>query len=346
VSDPVVEPTSPAVPRERGWRGVVGALVLLLLLPAMPPFSVVLPVSETALLAVPAIATCALAGWKFGGRLLLAVIWASFAAWIVATGPAGSEYSLLARGWGVLVAVAFGAWALVWPAKPFLTRALASLAAAFLVSGVGSLAIPGGAARVQQVVAAESLRRADAFDAEWQARLATKDWQDFRATNGESATWFETTLEEQRGMVRRTAQRSPSYFPALLALESLAALGLAWALYHRLGRARIGAPLARLREFRFNDHFIWGLVAGLALLVVPGLGPVKDVGANLLLFFGALYALRGAGVALFFLAPGRVMTVVLVGASVLFASVAGVIFLGLGLGDTWLDWRRRERPST
>ena len=346
MSETVVEPTPPAVPRERGWRSVVGALVLLLLLPAMPPFSVVLPVTETALLAVPAIAACALAGWKFGGRLLLAVIWAAFAAWIVATGPAGSEYSLLARGWGVLVAVAFGAWALVWPAKPFLTRALASLAAAFLVAGVASLVIPGGAARVQQVVAAEALRRADAFDAEWRSRLATKDWQDFRETNGESAAWFETTLEEQRGMVRRTAQRSPSYFPALLALESLAALGLAWALYHRLGRARIGAPLARMREFRFNDHFIWGLVAGLALLVVPGLGPVKDVGANLLLFFGALYALRGAGVALFFLAPGRVMTVVLVGASVLFASVAGVIFLGLGLGDTWLDWRRRERPST
>ncbi len=278
--------------------------------------------------------------------MFLALIWVAFAAWIVATSPSGSEYSLLARGWGVLVAVAFGGWALVWPAKPFLVRALASLALAMVVAGVASFVVPGGPARVQQVMAAESLRRADAFDAEWQARLATKDWQEFRAANGESAAWFEKTLEEQRGMVRRTAERSPSYFPALLALESLAALGLAWALYHRLGRARIGAPLARVREFRFNDHFIWGLVAGLALLVVPGLGPVKDVGANLLLFFGALYALRGAGVALFFLAPGRVMTVVLVGASVLFASVAGVIFLGLGLGDTWLDWRRRQRPST
>jgi len=30
----------------------------------------------------------------------------------------------------------------------------------------------------------------------------------------------------------------------------------------------------------------------------------------------------------------------------LFAGAAGVIFVGLGLGDTWLDWRRRERPST
>jgi hypothetical protein len=87
-------------------------------------------------------------------------------------------------------------------------------------------------------------------------------------------------------------------------------------------------------------------VSGLAFLVVPGLGLLHGFGANLLVFFGALYALRGAGVALFFLAPGRVMMVVLVGVSVLFAGAAGVIFVGLGLGDTWLDWRRRPRPST
>src|SRR5665647_1845904 len=104
-------------------------------------------------------------------------------------------------------------------------------------------------------------------------------------------------------MVRSTAERSAALFPALLALETLAALGLAWALYHRVGRARIGAPLASLRLFRFNDQFIWGLVGGLALLVVPGLGPVRGLGANMLVFFGVLYGLRGAGVALFFLAP-------------------------------------------
>ncbi len=346
MSDVAVEPTPSAVSRERGWMRVVGALVLVLLLPALPPFAVALPVTETAVLVVPAIAACALAGWKAGGRLFLAVIWVAFAAWVVVAGPARSEYSLLARGWGVLVAVAFGTWALLWPARPFIQRALASLGLACCVGGLASFAVPGGAARVKQVMTAEALRRSDAFDADWQARLASKDWQEFRATNGESAAWFEKTLDEQRTMVRRTAERSPSFFPAMLALETLAALGLAWALYHRLGRARIGAPLARLKEFRFNDQFIWGLVAGLALLVVPGLGLAREAGFNLLLFFGALYALRGAGVAQFFLAPGRVMTVVLVGASVLFAGAAGVILLGLGLGDTWLDWRRRARPST
>lgn len=312
----------------------------------MPPFAVVMPVAETALVLVPVLAVCALAGWKMGGRWFLAVLWVAFAIWVMAAGPVTGAYALLARGWGVLVAVAFGVWALVWPDRPFLSRALATLGLAFVVGGLSSFAVPGGPARVRQVVAGELLRRADKFDADWQARLTSRDWQDFRTANGESAAWFEKTLEEQRAMVRRAAEQSPMLFPALLALETLAALGLAWALYHRVGRARIGAPLARLREFRFNDQFIWGLVSGLLLLVVPGLGPLRALGANLLLFFGALYGLRGAGVALFFLAPGRVMTVVLVSVSVLFAGAAGVIFVGLGLGDTWLDWRRRERPST
>ena len=342
MTDAVVEP----VPRERGWRQVVGAIALLLLLPAMPPISVALPVTETALLLVPALAACALAGWKAGGRLYLAVLWVAFAAWVMAAGASGSQYALLVRGWAVLVAVAFGAMALAWPSRPFFPRALAALGMAFVVGGVLSLAAPGGPAGVRRVVAAESLRRADGFESDWRARLVSKDWQEFRAANAESAAWFERTLVEQRVMVRRIAERSSLVFPALLALESLAALGLAWALYHRVGRVRIGAPLAAIREFRFNDQLIWGLVGGLALLVLPGVLPTVGLGANLLLFFGALYGMRGAGVALFFLAPGRFMTVLLVGVSVLFAGAAGVIFVGLGLGDTWLDWRRRERPST
>ena len=342
MSDTVVEP----VPRERGWRQVVGALALLLLLPAMPPIAMALPVTETALLLVPALAACALAGWKAGGRLFLAVLWVAFAAWVMATGPAGSQYSLLVRGWAVLVAVAFGGMALAWPSRPFFPRALAALGVAFVVGGLSSFLAPGGPQGVRQVIAAETLRRADAFDLDWRNRLGSKDWRDFRTANKESAEWFEQTLVEQRAVVRQVAEQSPLVFPALLALESLAALGLAWALYHRVGRARIGAPLAALREFRFNDQFIWGLVSGLVFLVMPGFRPAAGIGVNLLLFFGALYGLRGAGVALFFLAPGRVMTVVLVSVSVLFAGAAGVIFVGLGLGDTWLDWRRRERPST
>ena len=132
---------------------------------------------------------------------------------------------------------------------------------------------------------------------------------------------------------------------ALRIAQPLAALALAWALYHRLGRARIGPPLRPMRDFRFNDHMVWGVVGGLALVLLPGVTLLRALGANLLLFFGALYTIRGVGVFLFVASPGRLASVALAVLGVLFWNVLGVMALGLGVGDTWLDWRSRARPK-
>ena len=70
---------------------------------------------------------------------------------------------------------------------------------------------------------------------------------------------------------------------------------------------------------------VWGMVAGLVLVALPFSGPVRDAGLNLLLFFGVLFALRGMGVLVWFLAPGRVMTVVLFLFSVLFWPVVVIV---------------------
>ena len=145
-------------------------------------------------------------------------------------------------------------------------------------------------------------------------------------------------------------------FPALLALESLAALALVWATYHRLSRKRIGAPLAPLSEFRFNDQFVWGLIVGLVILVLPNLAGMRGLGANLVLFFGALYAVRGLGVLAWFMSPGTFATAIVAGAVLVFVPVVnvvavlgfmtlGVTALGLGVGDTWADWRNRARST-
>ena len=56
--------------------------------------------------------------------------------------------------------------------------------------------------------------------------------------------------------------------------------------------------------------------------------------------------LRGLGVLTWFLAPGRLVTVLLIGFAVIAWPLFGVFALGLGLGDTWLDWRSRPRPTT
>lgn len=150
-------------------------------------------------------------------------------------------------------------------------------------------------------------------------------------------------LVEQQLMALPVTSRT--LFPSLAALEALAALALAWALYHRVGRARVGPPLAAVRDFRFNDHMVWGVVAGLGMTLIPGLAIVRAIGANLLVFFGALYTIRGVGVFMWMWSPGRVATALLVVVALIFWNVLGVMALGLGVGDTWLDWRSRAKPK-
>src|SRR6185436_1560283 len=113
--------------------------------------------------------------------------------------------------------------------------------------------------------------------------------------------------------------------PALLALQSLTALALAWSLYHRLSRARLGAPLRSLRDFRFNDQLVWGLILGLIGVLLPALTVARGVGRNLLVFFAALYAMRGLGVLAWFMAPGGLTVTLVVSLFMLFTPVLNYI---------------------
>jgi hypothetical protein len=162
---------------------------------------------------------------------------------------------------------------------------------------------------------------------------------------------------EVEGQLRALAGTGAGLFPSLLLLESLIALALAWGTYHRISRTRLGAPLGFLKDFRFNDQFVWGLIAGMTIVFVPALHFLESTGRNLLVFFGALYAIRGFGVLSWFLAPGALAAALLVGFAMLWwpvlnaVAVLGFMLLalaafGLGLGDTWADWRSRARPTT
>jgi hypothetical protein len=191
-------------------------------------------------------------------------------------------------------------------------------------------------------VSAEAAKRSEQSLADWRQTTGTKEWIDFFAGNPDAKTLV-SGLESQ---IESAPPVATTLFPSMLALESFLALAIGWAVYHRIGRARIGPPLAALKDFRFSDHFVWGLVTGLALIVLPGFGATSAIGANLLLFFGAMYALRGLGVGLWFLAPGRVFMAFLIVFAMVFPLVLGVLGVGLGVGDTWLNWRARARPKT
>ncbi|MCJ7630367.1 MAG: YybS family protein, partial [Longimicrobiales bacterium] len=133
-------------------------------------------------------------------------------------------------------------------------------------------------------------------------------------------------------------------FPAFLGLASLSALGFAWWLHKRLGR-NPEEGIGPLREFRFNDQLIWVLILGILALLASS-GVLERIGANAVVFMGALYALRGAAVVLFLTGGISFFGGVLLLVGFLFVAhfvILGAVFFGLG--DTWFDLRAR-RGST
>lgn len=345
------QPTT--APVERGWGKLLLTLgAFLVLVPFFPPLRVFLPVEQTLLLFVPALAVCMLVGWWAGGSPWPAIFWTGLAVMLAADGVSGAgSFGALARGWSLLLAGAFGLVCLFGLQRPFLTRGLIALTVVLGLTLLMGVLGPVSAERASALVGAELTRRADDSMAAIRTSLAQTPELLRRAPE------LASMPAEIERLLDYTARAGADLFPALLALESLCALALAWATYHRLSRTRLGAPLAPLSQFRFNDQLVWGLIVGLTVLFVPTLAGLRPLGRNLVLFFGALFAIRGLGVLAWFLAP-RSLAPAIVAAIVLlyvpvvnYVAVLGltmlmVVAFGLGLGDTWADWRRRARPTT
>jgi hypothetical protein len=346
MSDAVSPATS-----ERGWGKLLIALAAFLFLPHVPPFTALLPVEETLLLLLPALAACCLVGWWAGGRLLLAVVCIAICVRVLALDAGPGSFHNLVRGWSLLVAGAFGMVCLLGIQRPFFPRALTALALSLAIVVLMSLKGPLGPERTAQAMQMEFARRNAAAMTTFRT-VASQNPEIMRRmpASGPMLAEFEQRLNE-------TTETGMDLFPSLLFLESLIAMALAWTTFHRVSRTRLGAPLGPLKDFRFNDQLVWGLIAGLAIVFLPALDFIEGAGRNLLVFFGALYAIRGFGVLSWFLAPGVLAATLMVGFAMLWwpvlsvVAISGFVLLtlaafGLGLGDTWADWRRRARPTT
>lgn len=150
-------------------------------------------------------------------------------------------------------------------------------------------------------------------------------------------------MDEMTAMVRTIG----SFYPALLSLAGMAGLRLAWGWHHRIARRPLGPPAPAFAAFEFSDQLVWGWVVGLGLCLIPRPEIWRAVGANILMVWAVLYAVRG--LAIFFAGsrrvPGPVIATVMVIAMFLLPFVLGGLTL-LGLADTWLDFRRRLMAST
>ena len=338
-------PAPERTPRERGWLNIILALAAFLFVPATPLLPTLLPVERTLVLLVPAVAACALAAWWAGGRLSIALAWCALAVLVLVTPQRGTSaaFDALSRGWGLLLGAAFGIMCLAAAQSRFFSRALGALGIAFAFALLTLGVVRASPRRVERVVGAELEMRGAADLASWRRNLSSPDARRYLKQDATA----DSVMQQVETEIAALPRVSTAVYPALLGLESLVALALAWALFHRISRARLGAPLAPLREFRFNDQLVWGIIVGLTMVLLPSLAAWRGVGVNLLVFFGALYALRGAGVAAFFMAPGWITTLALAVCALLFGPFLAVGALGLGIGDTWLDWRtRRARPTT
>jgi hypothetical protein len=356
-------------PRERGWRWYLLALVAVVAItmaPVWPPalallaafFRLLFPFEQVALLAFVAMAACTMLGWWAGGRVGVALLSVVLAAWMLAKIPLPVEgYGAFVRGWSVALAASFGLVSLAAGQRPFLGRAVGAVALTFVVWETGVAVSNSGPTLFSnsvQMLDGDYERRLTESLELWKGRTASGAWQAFAARLPQVAARADGVAARLETLAGDDEARSGSWLvllsPALLALESVLALALAWTSYHRLTRVRIGPPLGTLRDVRFSDQLVWGLVLGATVALLPTFEQWRVAGLNLLCFFGALYALRGVGilswwiadrVALFAL-PVLVVLVSLLGPTLVLATVA-VVALAVGLSDTWRDFRLAAR---
>ena len=328
--------------KSQSWRPLLWGLAAFLLLPFVPLADVIFPVQQTLLLLVPALAVCSIIGWRSGSRAALALIWLGLAVWMLLqpAGPPGTAYDQMARAWAIVLSASFGLLSLLSSVTPFFVRALASVGVTLAVALTIALSSPSGIARFQHAGGEEFMRRTAVTLGRFQEKWDTEQWKNLTARAPLLQAADDWTVDIERELPKHTIP----LIPALLALESLAALGLAWGVYHRLSAVRIGPALGPLTEFRFNDQLIWALAVGLTLSLLPAFSDGRNAGFNLLLFFGALYAVRGLGV-LAWISKGRYVFIIVLSLIPQGVLLLGVLALALGLGDTWHDLRRRARAT-
>lgn len=251
---------------------------------------------------------------------------------LVGAEPGSGPLWYMERGW-VLV---LGAWFMVMvhllPRAGFFTRALAALGASSGTVALLLTLLPEGWSVVDWAITRRIQKTAADASAIW-------------AESSVSTGWVERFSEA----LSRYAELQTLLHPALIALESLAALGVAWWAYGRLASGE-RHPLGRLRDFRFGDHLVWLLIVGIVLVLLP-LGDVAvRAGSNVLTFMGALYALRGAAVLLVVFGLQGIGGAFIAGLIILFLyPLVLATAIVVGLSDTWIDLRARRsavRPDS
>jgi hypothetical protein len=153
------------------------------------------------------------------------------------------------------------------------------------------------------------------------------------------------TLSEMERWLESGVRILADQYAAVLALQLLAGLGVAAAVYYRAAPSPRGTAPGRFRDFRFSEHLGWIGAVALVVVLIPRLAAAKGAALNLLMVTGVLYGLRGAAVTVFGLGLmggagcSTAVLLAVVGVFLLPAALAGAVVLGVV--DAGLDLRRR-----
>lgn len=229
------------------------------------------------------------------------------------------------RGWALIVAAWFVAAMTLLPAATVTSRALAAVGGATASAGVLFVANRSGWIQLDFAIGRELRNSAADVATFWTARLQEQPW-----------------ASDLTQTVYRFAEFQSNTFPAMLAIATLAGLTLAYFLWRRLS-VQERYPLGPLRDFRFRDELVWLVVAGAALIALPLGMAATRAGTNLLLFMGALYAVRGLAVILALFGSPSLLGMLF--GMLLFLMLYPIVMattLMVGLTDTWLDLRARR----
>ncbi len=148
--------------------------------------------------------------------------------------------------------------------------------------------------------------------------------------------------ETALGVARRTWVASEAIW-----IWASLAVGFIWA-RRIVGRGWPGfGPFAR---FDLPDGFVWVFIVGLSAVLLGRDGTLGIVGTNLVVVTGFAFALRGFAIESFWMdraGLGRAARFGLfAGGVILFLPVFLILAVGLGLFDTWFDFRRQREPES
>ncbi len=139
--------------------------------------------------------------------------------------------------------------------------------------------------------------------------------------------------------IRYLVQLMPGIAISTSVIQAACCYGIARAAIVRKHGSLLGVQPSFVSWFA-PDEWVWGLIAGLALVVMPN-ETFRLIGWNLSIIFAVIYLAQGTAIVDFYLRKGRVRPFVRGLLILLILALPAIVFvIALGIVDIWADVRK------